>query len=34
MSTLTTGSQQVALWSQHGAQVYSQQPLTIGHNML
>ncbi len=29
MSTLTTGSQQVALWSQQGAQVDSQQPLTM-----
>ena len=34
MSTLTTLSQQVVLWSQQGAQVYSQQSLTIAHNML
>ncbi len=34
MSTLTTPSQQVALWSQQGAQVNSQQPLTTAHNML
>ena len=33
-STLTTHSQQVELWSQQGAQVYSQQPLTTAHNML
>ena len=29
MSTLTTGSQQVAPWSKMGAQVNSQQPLEV-----
>ncbi len=34
MSTLTTPSQQVVLWPQQDAQVYSQQLLTTAHNML
>ena len=34
MSSLTSPSQQVVLWPQHSAQVYSQQPLTTSHNML
>ena len=34
MSTLTTGAQQVAFWSQQGAQVDSQQPLEYSCNTI